>query len=431
MSPMQKVVHISTFDVKGGAAKAAYRLHTGLRQEAIDSHMLVRKKFSSDETVSQVVSESKWFARQILALKSFLIRSPVLGYRLGKHCDGFSLCVGPCKPLHKICADADIVNLHWTNSMIDLPTFVDGLPSQVPIVITLHDVNWFTGGCHYPGSCRRFTDFCGACPELNSRKENDLSRRNHQRKSHYFDRLPAGRLSFVAPSAWMARMAESSKLCSGRMVEQIPYGIDTEIFKPADKARAKERFGIDPNSTVLLFLADSTGNHRKGFDLLSDALKCVRRDPEMSVLMVGEKTSDFRKRLHGFPITRTGYLSRDQQIVDAYTAADLFVIPSRQDNLPNTVLESLACSTPVVAFAVGGIPDMVIDGETGLLADAMDPAALAHCIDRLMEDVSLRHHLGQNGREHVVKRFTTELQAQRYGSLYHELIERAVGGKSV
>jgi glycosyltransferase involved in cell wall biosynthesis len=313
--------------------------------------------------------------------------------------------------------DADVYNLHWINGFIDpLPFF---RATDQPIVWTLHDMNPFTGGCHYNGGCRRFEDCCGKCPQLGSNREKDLSRSVWTRKREaYRHALDTGRLHIIAPSEWLAQEAKRSALLADAPMHVIPNGLNSHTFHPRETQGARRALEIPREHRIVLFVAQSAQNHRKGFDLLSDALALLDAD-DVTLLSIGGNEPDLGTAL---PHTHLGTIESDLLLSVFYSLADLFVIPSRQDNLPNTVLESMACGTPVVGFDTGGIPDMVRPGETGWLAETGNVRELRQSIEQALRDDDARRRMGRRCREIVETEYTLDTQARRYRTLYRKLV---------
>ena len=314
--------------------------------------------------------------------------------------------------------NADVYNLHWINQFIDpLPFFKE---VDVPVVWTLHDMNPFTGGCHYNAGCRRFEDRCGQCPQLGSNRESDLSRTVWARKQEaYRHVLDTGRLHIVALCEWMAQEVRNSSLLTDAPVHIIPNGLDHHTFRPRETQGMRSALGIPKNHRIVLFVAQSAQNHRKGFDLLAEALGALEQ-VDVTLLSIGGKEPELDTSLSHLHL---GTIESDLLLSVFYSLADLFVIPSRQDNLPNTVLESMACGTPVVGFDTGGIPDMVRPGETGWLAEVGNVRALNEVIEQALRDEREREQMGERAREVVEEEYTLERQARQYKELYEDILQ--------
>jgi glycosyltransferase involved in cell wall biosynthesis len=316
---------------------------------------------------------------------------------------------------------SDVINLHWIANFVDYASFFGSLPQRTPLVWTLHDTNPFTGGCHYFGACKRFNAGCGACPGLGSTNQHDLSSAIWLRKERSYSSIPSGKVNIVAPSRWLADEARGSKLLGRFPVSVIPYGIDTDVFRPRDKVMAREMFGIPQGAKVVLFAAEGIGEPRKGFSILVDMLPSIPTDAGIQLVSVGRCSGLQDKRLPGVSL---GFIDNDRILSWVYSAADVYVIPTLDDNLPNTVIESMSCGTPVVGFNTGGVPDMVRDGISGFLVPKRDAAALRQAIVKLLEDSVARASMSANCRRIALEEYDLKLQAQRYLALYESLISR-------
>lgn len=414
------VFHLNTNDINGGAARAAYRLHYGLRRIGVESSMYVRRKASQDDTVETHDTSPPLLQR----IRDRVVRR-WLSSRFSTYADtrpkGLELfsqarTVDGTRVVQQV-PEADVYNLHWINGFIDpLPFFQN---TQQPIVWTLHDMNPFTGGCHYNVGCRKFEDQCGACPQLGSDDDTDLSRTVWTRKRRaYQNAIQNNRLHIVAPSAWLADEAQRSSLFHDAPVRVIPNGLDASTFRPRDTEGFRSALEIPKAHRVVLFVAQSTDNHRKGFDLLSDALSTLEGE-NITLLSIGGTPPDLEVSA---PHRHFGTIESNLLLSVFYSLADLFVIPSRQDNLPNTVLESMACGTPVVGFEVGGIPDMVRPGATGWLAEPESVRSLRNAINTALADNGARRQRSERCREVVEAEYTLEVQAQAYKQLYQSLL---------
>ena len=312
----------------------------------------------------------------------------------------------------------DVINLHWLAGFVDYRDFFAAVPKHIPLVWRLADMNPLTGGCHYDDGCGKFTHACGACPQLGSIQENDLSRKIWERKQTAFRLCDPKRLHLVVLSRWMLEQVKQSPLLCNFPVTMIPNGVDLEEFAPRDRRVARDILRIPDGARVVLFIADNATNRRKGFSFLTEALNGLDHQSDLFLLSVGSGKllpSDRIPYLHLGPIDYR-WLSL------VYSAADLFVIPSLQDNLPNTVLEAMACGTPVVGFAVGGIPDMVRPGITGLLVPPCDVVGLLAAILDLVHDERKRKEMSSSCRRIAVEEYSLELQARRYSEIYKSLL---------
>lgn len=418
-----RIAHLAWSDTSGGAAIAAHRLHRGLRRIGVDSRMVVAETRRLDETVQVAARGQKMSERLRCRIRSKMISRDFARYRTTRpaHLERFSddRAWEP-NVLPDSLPKADLYNLHWVAGFLDYRTFFARVPHDVPLVWTLHDMNPFTGGCHYSAGCERFVATCGACPALGSTDSKDLSAAIFRRKCAAYARLNPERVRVVAPSVWLSREASRSALLSKFDISTIPYGLDTEIFQPRGRAIAREVFGIPQDLRVVMFVAHSFQSHRKGMDLLLAALAEQNVSRDIGVISVG--MNELSAGMPGGCCYALGELNSERLMSFAYSAADLFVLPAREDNLPNVVLEAMACGTPVVAFDVGGLPDMVRPDVTGLLVPADNVQALRESIETLLNDKERLARMSRECRRVAIEEYGLELQAERYRQVYEELL---------
>jgi glycosyltransferase involved in cell wall biosynthesis len=313
---------------------------------------------------------------------------------------------------------SDVINLHWIANFLDLGAFFRWLPKSMPLVWTLHDMAAFTGGCCHAMGCGKFTQKCGACPQLGSTNEGDVTRDIWLRKEKYYGSIDAERFHIVTPSNWLGSELKRSPLLSRFPHSVIPYGLDLEVFQPRDRNLSRELLGIPQGLKVILFV--SNGLVRlKGFHLLMEALKEIDASTPLFLLSIGLGSSAVLERFQHNAISS---IKEDGLLSLMYSAADVFVLPSLADNLPNTMLESMACGTPVVAFGAGGIPDGVRPGVTGLLARTGDVAELRAAMLELLANDGKRAEMSANCRRIAVAEYGLELQAKRYLEIYESLL---------
>ncbi len=313
----------------------------------------------------------------------------------------------------------DVINIHSMYQFVDFRTFFTTVPRHTPVVRTLHDMSFFTGGCHSDAGCGKYIDHCGACPQLGSRNANDLSRQIWLRKYSTFRAVGRGRLYLVTPSHWLANEAKRSSLARNFPIAVIPHGVDTEAFCPRDRVFSREVLGIPQDARVVLFVAEPIGRPIKGFDLLAQALNGLGEVDNLLLVSAGSGLPDLEVRL---PHLNLGPIYSERLLSLVYSAADLFAIPSRQENFPLTVLEAMACGTPVVGFAVGGIPEIVRPGANGLLVSAQDVTALRTAISELLRDPARRAEMAIRCRRIAIEEYALELQVKRYAELYEAIL---------
>ena len=417
---------MSTYDIQGGAAMAAYRLHRGLREIGEDCRMLVRHKASADDTVLRVFPKGKMEAND----EDFFLSTVIQNHYIDTQRTDISNTVftlpypGYDVASSSVVQEADVINLHWVAGYQSPVTLQRLFQMGKPVVWTLHDQWAFTGGCHYAAGCTRYRKDCVSCPQL-SDDPFDLPASILQDNLAFF--APVN-LTIVTPSRWLAACVKESALFKTFRVEVIPYSLDTEFFSPSSKEEAKKSLGLPPDAVTLLFGVIDAAEKRKGFQELLTAIRHGMEIPEfktgveegrLKIFCFGHPDPALNHA--GLPVISLGYLDSLGKIKNAYCAADLFILPSLEDNLPNTILEALSCGTPVVAFATGGIPDLVTDGFNGRLVPIGDSHELSRAILSLVSRPEELKTLGGNGRTLMVKEYSLPVQARRYNDLYREL----------
>ncbi|HPV30945.1 MAG TPA: glycosyltransferase family 4 protein [Bacteroidales bacterium] len=415
-----RILHINSHDASGGAARAAMRLHLALLGQGIPSRMFVENRQSSDiEGILEFKVPGNPSRMYWQILKKTMSRPILRAQKASREIyDVFTDDRSPCgKAVLKQLPEHDIINLHWIAGFIDYRDFFS-CNRKRPIIWTLHDMNPFTGGCHYTNGCDNFTRQCGTCPQLNSSNPHDLSRRIWRRKQSSFTNIEPGRLHIVTPSEWLAREATRSSLMGRFPISCIPNCVDTNTYSPRDRSAARIALGIPTDARVLLFVAASLDNRRKGFKKLLAVLEKLDSLTDLYLISLGKTgAGTLRHSSH----LNLGNVSSDRLLALVYNAADCFVIPSSEDNLPNTVLEAMSCGTPVAGFAVGGIPEMVASGSTGILAEHGDIVGLSNAVRTILTQKTLRETMSRACREAVLKEYTPELQAHRYLELYRQM----------
>ncbi|WP_298815774.1 glycosyltransferase family 4 protein [Chloroflexus sp.] len=416
-----RIVHVSANDISGGAARAAYRLHQALLALGCHSQMLVASRRSADPTVRAMPPAGNWFEAGLQRWRNWQIRramKPYLATRpaglepfsddRSRYGSALARALPPC----------DVVNLHWVAGFVDYASFFRLVPRRVPVVWRLSDQQPFTGGCHYDEGCGRYTANCGACPQLGSRDQRDLSYQIWARKRAALAQVPPGRLHIVALNRWMADEVQRSSLFGHLPVHIIPNGLDTTVFAPTDRIQARQALGLPTQARIVLFVAVSVNNRRKGFTQLAAALTGLGDEPDLALVSIGRNPPSIAAPIAHYPL---GVIEDDARLALVYSAADLFVIPSLQDNMPSTVLEALACATPVVGFDAGGIGEMVRPGQTGWLAPVGDVDGLRDAIRRLLRNDAERLMMSRQCRAVAVAEYRQELQAERYLNLYRQI----------
>ncbi len=417
-----KITIVNTTDIRGGAAIAAFRLFKALRDRLPETKMLVSEKLT--DTANVVGHDNSSWQRLMIKFRFYLERISFI-LRSDSRDGWFAFSpanTGRDISRHPDIQNADIIHLHWINGgYLSLSSLKKLIKTGKPIVWTLQDMWAFTGGCHYTGTCTNFERGCGDCKYLKFRSGKDLSSRIHRRKMKIFS---SGNINFIGSSNWMAESARRSSLAGKSKVTVLPNPIEIEIYKPADKNAIRDRLGLPRDKFLILSGAANFKDKRKGFHYLLQALRLMAEThPEISGhfgLITFGKSSD----VNDSPITvyPQAYLKDDNEIAQLYQAADVFVLPTLEDNLPSTVIESLACGTPVVAFNTGGIPDMVDHKSNGYLAELRNTEDIVSGISWVENHPDL-NRIRENCRTKVVLNFSPEVVATKYMSFYRTLIQ--------
>lgn len=414
-----RVLHVNTTDADGGAAKAAYRLHMGLLAQNIESKIFVQQKMSDDY---QIVAPSG----KINKLKMFV--NTRMDFLLKKIC-GSKLDAAwninyPIFNLAKILLDKkyDIINLHWINAGFLSVEIIGKI--KTPIVWTLHDSWAFTGGCNIPYECKKYEVKCEHCGQLKENNCFDFAKYIFQRKMKTYNSL----MTIVCPSQWLADCTKKSALLSRNDVRVIPNGIDIKMYQPQDKIFSRKLLGVNIEKKLILFGAmNAASDKNKGFSYLYQAIQRVyekkENKDEIEIIVFGSKKPqevlDF-----GFKVTYIGRLYDDISLSILYSAADVMVVPSKSENLPNVILEALACGTPCAGFNIGGIPDLIEHKQNGYLAQAYDINDLADGIEYVLEDTNRWEIMSKNARQKVVNNFDLHIIAKKYDDLYKEILSK-------
>jgi len=420
------VLLVSTDDIAPGAARAAYRLNKSFQKIGIQSQMLVQTKQSDDKTVLGQQSRSG-INKALSGLRLTVDHLPLKLYT-NREQTNYSLQFIPddlATKVHQI--NPDIVSLHWVCGGYLQIESLNKL--NRPITWTLRDMWSFTGGCHYSGDCDRYTQSCGNCPKLNSNADYDLSRWVWNRKARAWKDL---NLTVVALSQWIGTCASKSSLFKDRRIEVIPNGLDTHTYRPIERQIARNLLQLPHDKHLILFGAvKATSDKRKGFQLLQSALQDLSQSAwqdKLELVIFGasrpEQPIDF-----GFKAHYLGELHDDLALALVYSAADLLVAPSIEENLPNTVLEAISCGTPCVAFNIGGMPDLIEHHENGYLAQPFKIEDLAQGIAWVLENSDRYQKLSHRAREKAEQEFALEIQAHRYSALFDEILKTSTNCK--
>ncbi|MGJ8551127.1 glycosyltransferase [Winogradskyella wichelsiae] len=413
-----KILIVNTYD-KGGAANACLRLHEGLLNENVDSKVLLKYKRKGLVNTVQYNLKNKTFiskgGHKFLTLINILFKKRRKKF-LKERSKGLEMFSFPESRIDitksELYKKADLINLHWVSDFIDYKSFFE--KNTKPVVWTLHDMNPFTGGEHFEEVYLGIDKLGHPIARAYTLKEQKTAQKYLLLKENVIKNID--NLTIVAPSHWLAREAKNSAVFRSKDVYCIPYGINTNIYKPRDKEYSRALFDVPINKKIILFVSDSIHKERKGFKYLSEALKSIDRDDVM-LYAVGESKSN---EDHLNNVVYLGEIKDELIMSMIYSMADVFIMPSLMDNLPNTVLESLLCGTPVVGFPVGGVVDMVITGENGILTDEISSSALHLSIIDILNAIA---YFDRNKiRENAVAKYDLKVQAKAYLNLFNTIL---------
>lgn len=421
-----KVTLINTSDAGGGAPTAGMRLLKALEQKQVDVRMLVNHKRTSEGRVTGINDN---FTGRLRAQFNLLSeRLPFIWFRASSRAVRFAFSTanyGTEISKHPAILNADILHLHWTNfGFLSIDNLEQLFQSGKPVVWTLHDMWAFTGGCHYSGECDHFVNECGNCWMLKGANKHDLSHSGWLKKLAMYK--AANNIVFVTCSNWLAGVAKTSSLLKDFRIEAIPNPIDTDIFAPKDKPKARAKWNIDPNQKIILFGAANILDRRKGITYLVAALQILKEQyadlTDVAVVIFGKNKSFDVGRLP-FKVYEMSVVTSQQAMAELYNLADVYVTPTIEDNLPNTVMEALACGTPVVAFNTGGLPDMVDHLKNGYLAEFKSAADFAAGINYVLTS-GQKNEFAANARKKVLDNFTNDIVAKKYMAVYESILKK-------
>jgi glycosyltransferase involved in cell wall biosynthesis len=421
-----KVTLINTADAGGGAPAACMRLLKALELKQVDAHMLVQEKMTNEPLVTSI--DHGFISRLKIRFNFLYERLPFIWFRAKDRSVRFAFSTadrGTDISDQPDILNADILHLHWTNSgFLSISNLKKLFETGKPVVWTLHDMWAFTGGCHYTGDCDHFVNECGDCWMLRHPGNEDISHTGWRRKN---DMLKAAKnIVFVTCSHWLADIARTSSLLKGFRIETIPNPIDIDIFSPKDRTAARAKWNIDPQSKIILFGAANILDRRKGISYLVEALNDLKSnytDTANIEIVIFGKNKSFDVNQLPFKVHELHIIISQYDLAELYGRADVFVTPAIEDNLPNTVMEALACGTPVVAFNTGGIPDMVEHKQNGYLAEFKSSKDFAAGIHYILNS-DRKSELAANARNKVLQNFTNEIVASKYIAVYQSILNK-------
>ena len=428
-----RVLIVNTSERTGGAAVAANRLMEALNNNGVKAKMLVRDKETTNLSVCTL--PQTWRLRWHFLWERLCIWCHL--YLKREHL--FEIDIANCGtdittlPEFK---EADVIHLHWINQgMLSLKDIRKILQSGKRVVWTMHDIWPATAICHLTMDCRHFESQCQNCRLLpGGGSDNDLAARIWKKKQ---DLLEGKRIKIVTCSQWLGSEAKKSALLSKQYITTIPNPIDTHRYHPSDKKKARQSLGLPLDGHIILFASQRVTNPNKGMQYLIEACKLLANTPHptpntqhptpntqhptpnIHVAILGGHAEEIANMLP-FPTHALGYINDEQRIVAAYNAADVFVLPSLSENLPNTIMEAMACGVPCIGFRVGGIPEMIDHQENGYVANFRDAADLAKGIHYVLDEAD-QAALSSNCLQKVARNYSQQSVAKKYIEVYDKI----------
>lgn len=401
-----KILSIGETD-RGGAGLSALKLHNQFVRQGFDANFIVNRKTVNCETVIQIPAD-----RNSEKFGDFRVGQ----YQSIKQYTPFTtgMATADQDALFNFGLNYDIILLRWTSVFVSDLTISKWLFSRKNVVWCLSDMAPITGGCHYSSGCENYQCTCTPCP-LAPPHLNEFPGLVLQRRKKLWRNIV-----FVSPSKWLAEKAKHSAICRNSRIETIRTGVELDVFKPTPTAKIKKRLGLDPNKHTILFGAANSTEPRKGFHFLPEVIDILNnyknQKSNFQLLIVGEER--FQTHNIDADFIFTGRVDSRSILAEIYSASDVTLLPYIEDNLPNMCLESIACGTPVVTFAIGGLPDVIVDGINGELARPYDTWDLATKLDLAIRSQYIPSKIHSWACENI----SIENQADNYQALFKSLM---------
>lgn len=422
--PGLSIAHVGTVVSRGGASAAMCHLHESLLKGGVSSTVVTLESSEPGQDCHIVTSSQLKAERNVI---QFAEEFYVYEWRTPISNTFFSLDLAVSASLEKlpVIQSADIIHLHWVAGFLSSQTLLAMAALKKPIFWTLHDARPITGGCHFPAGCQKFTARCVSCPQL---KCDPLEVTDRAQQALH---LAAASLKFhyIAPSSWLYECAQSSTVAVNQSISRVPNGVDVDQFRPMEKKQARQFIGLRPDVQYILLGAQNFEETRKGGSAAQEILHRLTRLPEVqwkirqgAIRLACFGQSSAKLKIKGWKIDRLGYLDNRQALCAAYSACDLLLFTSQEDNLPNVIMESMACELPVAGFSVGGVPDLIVHGQTGLL---LNPQDLGDCAGKISEAIGrpdLLVQWGKQSRLRILETFTLDHQRDRMADLYRKAL---------
>ena len=407
-----KIVHVSTY-MSGGAGVAAFRLHKALFERGIDSSFLVKSGSCNQNDNQHILKCPPYYPISYRIKKKLGISNDDLYFKnLNKKQLSYDIATLPVAPFRiedqQIVKEADIIHLHWVSDFLNFPTFFKSV--KQPIVWTLHDMNTFKGFFHYDGDYERNkNEFYKAT----DKKIRQLKNQSIHTKDNIF---------IVSPSKWLGNLSQNSDILHDYYHDVIPYNLDFNLFPSIDRQKAKEQLGINNGLKTLLFVANEINSYRKGFDLLIDAIRNLNRtDFNLISIGAGGNYFEINNKIKHIHIEQINSLSELNML---YSGADITILPSREDNLPNVMLESFANGTPVMSFSNGGMAEHIATGKNGILITEINSEILKSNIADFLDNKYTFDN--QAVRQYAKNQFSESIQVEKYINLYKNILNQNI-----
>lgn len=406
-----KILHLNTM-ISGGAGQAAHRLHQSLLSEGVNSSMLFLHNDSDDpKKESYLTYKTK--------INNYLLRAQIFRYQK-------SLNYGRSKNKeimtasrslfdahrHKSIAEADIIHLHYISNFIDVPSFIKEIDK--PIVWTLHDMWPFTGGCHYSDGCMKFQDKCSSCPEVKEWNYGTVEKEQLKKR-----KIAEKRLAIVCLSEWMKRRSQESFVFQDQDHHLIRNSINTETFSMRNKEELRAKYQIPSNIPIFFFAAGNLLNYRKGFDQLLGAIDKLEEEGVECFIITAGKSSPRLNLLKNHK--NFGSIQNEGKMAELYSMADAYLLSSIEDNLPNVMVESLSCGTPVISNPTGGMQDIIEEGFNGFFSSDFSSEGFLKAIKKFInqKDSIDRDQI----RKAAIDKFAPPIQSSKYIEVYKSLLK--------
>lgn len=418
-SASPKIAMLSYHQNNGGAAIACNRLVKALRDKGLEVNHIVQE--GPEKVGVELTTKNGWdkcvnFLRFVLERLYFLLHEKNKSIRFLFNPGLF----GRDLRTHPSIQSADLIHLHFTNfGFLSIENIQQLCSLGKPVVWTLHDMWAFTGGCHHSGTCENYQSKCGFCVEfVNNPAINDLSNQLWERKIKAFKQK---NLHIITCSNWLRLRAIKSSILKNQQIIALPNTLDSEqIFVPKHKKEAKRMLGLDENKTLLLFVAVRPNAPKKGFKQFIEAVQFLENRTSFVIGIIGNVIDKSPFEQIAIPLHYFGHLTNDQQMAEVYQAADVYVTTSLEENLPNTIMEAMACGTPCIGFEVGGIPEMIDHQQNGYVAKAFDCKDFANGIHEVLEQAE---EMGQKSRKKAVENYKETIIAEKHLAFYQQCLQ--------